>query len=48
MGTARYPFLPTRAVASLVPTGLEGQLPAVFDPQVAAVDVYQFHTRCLE
>jgi hypothetical protein len=44
----RHPILPTRAVASLVPAGLEGQLPAVFDAQVASADAQQFLIRWLE
>jgi len=48
MSTARRPFLPTRAVASLIPAGLQGQVPAEFDTQVAGADVEQVHLRCPE
>jgi len=48
MGTARNALLPTRAVASLIPAGLPGQIPAVFDAQVACAYVQQVHLRCAE
>jgi hypothetical protein len=44
MGTARHPLPCTRAVASLVPAGLKGEVPAVLDAQVASPDVNQFYT----
>ena len=48
MDTARNALLPTRAVARLVPAGLQSQITAVFDAQVACADVQQVHLRCLE
>ena len=48
MGTARHLLSPTQAVTSLIPTGLQGQLAAVLDAQVAGAEIQQLPLCCLE